>query len=381
MSDNIFAIMPNFAGFQGKNHFPAVKPTELMPGTALLMVSGVLYPEKYATIGEKITNFARDAAIARIIIAFSSPGGSVLGISPAVDAIRLATKQKPVIAISSHVCASAAYWLACQANKVLLASKTAVVGSIGVIATHFDASKNDSNWGFKISEFVTGTYKNVTSPHHPVDDTAKAYYQSRVEEIYEIFVNDVAHARKKLTPEAVRGFEGMDYMGQSAIDKGLADGFVDFMEVLSMDELEIQALASPMAVNEKEKDKESAEEPEDEETEEEKKKKAESEKEKDKESAILSDRVRIAAILELAGVNLPKHVAKAIAGGESCESFALLELKQLRSNTDQPKSMLSRLKAEAPSAVAGGFMPEGEGNVDAILKSAADHANNMKRRK
>ena len=398
MSDNIFALMPTYAGISDKSQFPAITDAGLLPGTSLLLIQGVLSPENYSEIGEKVAAFMRDDACDRLILAFSSPGGSVLGISTAVEAIRAASRYKPVIAIANHVCASAAYWLASQANKIFLASKTAVVGSIGVIATHLDATKSDSKWGFKISEFVTGTYKNVTSPDRPIDDATKAYYQSRVEEIYGIFVNDVASTRTKLTDAVIRGLEGADFIGQMAINNHLADGFIDFMEVIAMPFEDNVTILAKRAENDKKEDnkhendatdeekndeKDGDEEKNDEKAEDEATEEEKNKKKNNGKATEDKERARILGILGLAGIFVPDNVVAAIQKGHTEQAFALSALKSIQSQ----RQNVAMLQKDAPPALPGGLMDANTGhrnstnNVDCMIKNAADYVNRVMRRK
>jgi ClpP class serine protease len=77
--------------------------------------------------------------VTAIVLDVSSPGGSV-GLLPEIAAqIRAARGTKPIVAVANTTAASAAYWIASQADE-LVVTPSGDVGSIGVFAAHEDIS-------------------------------------------------------------------------------------------------------------------------------------------------------------------------------------------------------------------------------------------------
>ena len=74
---------------------------------------------------------AEDPVVAAILLRVDSPGGTVAGVSDLAEAVYAARKVKPVSAYISDLGASAAYYIASQAQR-LYADSDALVGSIGV---------------------------------------------------------------------------------------------------------------------------------------------------------------------------------------------------------------------------------------------------------
>jgi ClpP class serine protease len=72
-----------------------------------------------------------DPAVKAIMLNIDSPGGEVSGTDELAQAIFDARGTKPIVAYVGGTGASAAYWLASAADKVVV-SPTAVLGSIGV---------------------------------------------------------------------------------------------------------------------------------------------------------------------------------------------------------------------------------------------------------
>ncbi len=62
---------------------------------------------------------AADDAVSAIVLAVDSPGGSCYGIDELATAIRAARGGKPIVAAVSSLCASAAYWVASAADRIV----------------------------------------------------------------------------------------------------------------------------------------------------------------------------------------------------------------------------------------------------------------------
>ena len=137
---------------------------------------------------------AANQAVGSIVLEVDSPGGDVYGIAEAAQAIREVRAQKPVIAVANSLAASAGYWLASQANE-LLVTPSGEVGSIGVYAAHVDVSGEMAQRGRKVSYVYAGKYKIEGNPVEPLQEEARAEMQRSVDRYYGLFVTDVAKGR------------------------------------------------------------------------------------------------------------------------------------------------------------------------------------------
>jgi len=166
-----------------------------------------------------------DDSVHSIVLHIDSPGGAVDGVEQLAAQVRAARGQKPIVALADGMMCSAAYWIGSAADKVYLASSTTQVGSIGVVATHTDVSKQEEAAGVKVTEVTAGKYKRIASPHGPLTPDGYASMKEKADEIYTIFVNEVASNRKQ-SPDRVLSdmADGRVFLGAKAIDAGLADG-------------------------------------------------------------------------------------------------------------------------------------------------------------
>ena len=177
----------------------------------------------YAEIGEQIEAAATDPSIRAILLDVDSSGGEVGGLFDLVDQIQSIRAQcgKPIWAVADEAALSAAYAIACTADR-LYVTQTGEVGSIGVVAAHRDESGADTQAGLAWTFIHAGACKVDGNPHQPLSDTARVALQTDVDGIYGRFVDLVAKCRKK-TPDAIRATEASVYRGDQAVAAGLAD--------------------------------------------------------------------------------------------------------------------------------------------------------------
>jgi HK97 family phage major capsid protein len=98
------------------------------------------------------------------------------------------------------------------------------VGSIGVFTVHADESEAMAKEGIRHTLISAGKYKTEGNPYEPLTAEAKAATQAAIDDVYGLFVADVAKHRG-VTPQAVKdGYgQGRALRGKAAIRAGLAD--------------------------------------------------------------------------------------------------------------------------------------------------------------
>lgn len=209
--------------------------TESPRGVARIPVSGVIMPKGSAmsdisggTSAEAIGNAIRSAVntpdVSSIVLDIDSPGGAVDGIPELAALIADANRIKPVTAVANHEAASAAYWLASQAGRII-ASPSARVGSIGVISKHEDESDKNERAGVKTTLISAGKHKAEGSPWEPLSEDAHAHLQAMVDEFYGMFVEAVASGRGVTAAAVQSGFgEGRMVTAKNALALGMVDG-------------------------------------------------------------------------------------------------------------------------------------------------------------
>lgn len=205
---------------------------QVVNGIAILPIEGTLVQRgawlgvnsgmtSYEGLRRRLDAALADPDVHGILLDIDSPGGEVAGNFDLADIFAQAGQIKPMWAIANELAASAAYSLASTASRLFL-TRTAEVGSIGVRMAHADFSKYDEKMGIVYTSITAGARKNDFNPHYPLSDEALQAGQDAVNQIYDIFVATVAKNRS-MKESAVRATEAGVYMGQAAVEAGLAD--------------------------------------------------------------------------------------------------------------------------------------------------------------
>lgn len=174
---------------------------------------------------EKLESAAKDRRVKAVILRINSPGGSVTASDSMYQEILAfkAKTKKPVIAYFQDVAASGAYYLACAADEII-AQRTTVTGSIGVIMQMVDFTETMNKLGIGADAIKSGPFKDAGSPLRPMKPHERELFQGLVDGFYQQFVDVVAQGRPKLTRPAVATLaDGRVYNAQQALESGLVD--------------------------------------------------------------------------------------------------------------------------------------------------------------
>lgn len=218
---------------------------EVVGATGVIHINGALtnndswYNEylkipSYNAIKDALVAAATNAGIEQVVLNINSGGGPVTGIADTADLIqKIDSEIKPVYAYTESIMASAAYWLGSSAGKIF-ASELASVGSIGVIATHVENSKELADAGITVTVMRAGKYKALASSFEPLTDTAKDIIQTKIDAIYGIFVDHVAKYRGRTYSQVDSQMgQGREFLGTEALAVGLVDGVTTLDKLMS----------------------------------------------------------------------------------------------------------------------------------------------------
>jgi len=234
---------PTLANEQGIYVLP-IHGTLVQRASGLEALSGLT---SYSSIARRLDAALADESVRGIVLDIDSAGGEASGVFDLADQIHAARSVKPVWAVANDAAFSAAYALASAAGRVYL-TRTAGVGSIGVIALHVDQSQKDAKDGLIYTPIHAGARKNDGSPHHALSEGAQTAIQTEVDRLYELFVLTVADQRG-VAPELIRQTEAALYFGQDAIDAGLADRVGTLSDAVQHLNTELDAARPPILEN------------------------------------------------------------------------------------------------------------------------------------
>lgn len=134
----------------------------------------------YGDVRAKIAAANDDPMVSGIVLDIDSPGGYVVGTEETAAAIM--ASEKPVIAFTNTLAASAAYWLAVSADA-LYATPSSRVGSVGVYTLFYDWSQAFERAGIKAEMFKSGALKGIGATGVELSDEQREHLQQGVDEL------------------------------------------------------------------------------------------------------------------------------------------------------------------------------------------------------
>lgn len=175
-----------------------------------------------------IRKLTLDESVKAVVLRIDSPGGSALASDILWHDLMELKKKKPLVASVGDMAASGGYYLACAATKVV-AERTSIVGSIGVLGGKIVVDEALSEFGVHAQTFPASSAPGAAvrvgyeSPLVPWDDATREKVRRQMENVYELFLRRVAEGRG-LPLEAVRAVaEGRIWSGVQGLKLHLVD--------------------------------------------------------------------------------------------------------------------------------------------------------------
>jgi signal peptide peptidase SppA len=213
----------------------AVMPLEGVISPRASMVGNVSTSSGVAAddFGERLAALVADDTVKAIVMDVHSPGGSVFGIEALGNQIRAARGSKPIVAQVNSLAASGAYWLASQADEIVV-TPGGEAGSIGAYVVHEDISEKLAKDGVRPTLIKAGANKAETANFWPLSDEARAATQARVDAAYKSFVAAVASGRGVTAGEVEdRMGQGRMFTDRELLARGMADRIGTLRETLA----------------------------------------------------------------------------------------------------------------------------------------------------
>ncbi|MBE3638054.1 S49 family peptidase [Mangrovicoccus algicola] len=201
---------------------PRVNVIHLQGVIAARSRGNALSDRALAPLIEKAFARGRPSAVALVV---NSPGGSPVQSSLIGARIRRLSEEEkvPVHAFVEDVAASGGYWLASAADRIW-ADPCSVLGSIGVISSSFGAHELIARHGIERRVHTAGQSKSMLDPFRPEAEEDVARLDGILSQIHEAFIAQIRDRRGPSLAQDRDLFTGEVWIGQSAVDLGLADG-------------------------------------------------------------------------------------------------------------------------------------------------------------
>ena len=162
-----------------------------------------------------------------VILEINSPGGTPVQAKAIYDEILRLREKYPetkLYAVVSDLCASGGYYVASAAEEIY-ASEASIVGSIGVRMDGFGFQKVMEKLGVERRTLTAGENKALLDPFAPQNPEQQAHLQGMLDQVHQLFINDVKAGRGDRLKESDALFSGLIWSGEASLNLGLIDGY------------------------------------------------------------------------------------------------------------------------------------------------------------
>ena len=176
------------------------------------------------TVVRQLKAAARRPGVKAIVLRVDSGGGSALASDEILEEVRRIQREDklPVIVSMGNIAASGGYWISMYADAIF-ADPFTITGSIGVVWFKPVIERLYGKIGVTNEVFKEGEHTDGMSWSRHYTDEEMKMLNGYIDEMYGLFVDDVAEGRK-LSPERVREIGGgRVYFGTQALDLKLVD--------------------------------------------------------------------------------------------------------------------------------------------------------------
>lgn len=172
----------------------------------------------------QLKTFMEQKDIAAVVIKADCPGGAPGASQAMYDAIRMLKEQhhKPIVSWIQNVCASGGYYVV-SATDWIIATPSALVGSIGVIWPQFNLEKLREQYNLDYTATHAGSYKTSTDMFVRKTAEQTKLLQNLVDGVYERFISDVRLARPQLIEDPKVWADAKIFNGDQALKVKLID--------------------------------------------------------------------------------------------------------------------------------------------------------------
>lgn len=171
---------------------------------------------------ERLETIRESKLVKGVILSIDSPGGTTAGGEAIFDEVRLLAAEKPVVAQVGTLAASAGYMIASAADHIV-ARKSSIVGSIGVLVQFPDVTGLMDKLGIKLEEVKSSPLKAEPTPFNPTTEEERSALRAMIMDSYDWFVGLVDERRPLSRAEVLALADGKVFTGRQALERKLVD--------------------------------------------------------------------------------------------------------------------------------------------------------------
>ncbi len=209
-------------------YLPSIKKPFHKDQIAIIYASGAITSGNESdgiqdqNIIKKIHTAKEDPSVKAVVLRVNSPGGDAAASERILHELRLLQKEKPLIVSFGGVAASGGYYIAGAADTIVSSPNT-ITGSIGVFGAIPNVKKLAENVGITTDITETNANSNLFSPLTGTTPKFKEVLHETIEEVYDLFLDNVAQNRHVSKAEIDSIAQGRVWSGVKAKENGLVD--------------------------------------------------------------------------------------------------------------------------------------------------------------
>jgi len=168
---------------------------------AVVPIKGLITSDSVRQPIKELKHAAEDAAVKAIVLEIDTPGGTLSASDELYHAVvefkRTSANAKPVVAFLKGMATSGGYYVAVASDKIV-AERSTMTGSIGVIVTLFHGEKLLEKVGVAPEVVKSGAMKDSGSMYRVMTDAERREWQRMVNGMYRQFLDVVLKHRGEL---------------------------------------------------------------------------------------------------------------------------------------------------------------------------------------
>jgi protease-4 len=190
------------------------------PYIARIFIEGTITTNN--DMSENFIKLIKDKSVVGVILEINSGGGTVTGSEILYNNVLNLSKAKPTVALINDLGASGAYMAALGADHII-AHKSSIVGSIGVIMQNIKVSEALKKVGVEMDIYKSSEFKASPTAFEPSTPEIREYVQENIMEAFDFFKTLVLQRRKLSEDELNAVANGKIFSGTKALDLKLID--------------------------------------------------------------------------------------------------------------------------------------------------------------
>ncbi|EAU41438.1 protease IV [Fulvimarina pelagi HTCC2506] len=171
---------------------------------------------------ELLDKLKTEEEVLAVVVRINSPGGTTVGGEALYEAVREIAEVKPVAAEVGTLAASAGYMVAAATDHIV-ARRTSIVGSIGVLFQYADASVLLDKIGVEVDARKSSPIKAEPSPFGPAPPEALEMIDELIMDTYAWFRDIVGERRGLSRSELAAVDDASVFSGRQGVERKLVD--------------------------------------------------------------------------------------------------------------------------------------------------------------